>query len=244
MGLALGDSPSSQVDPIQRFQLNSSSPLATLEYGHEAAGYPWFDVESVSGKVQIEVKYSEEFSGLNTNFSDGPFAFAGGLSNTFRVETFEVTDASPFQAYLIQGGQRWQSIRLLTNGSVTFSSVGFHASIPVVDIENLPGTFNASDATLNSIWELGARAASAACVEQGTQKAIWDVGSDGTLVRGMRAANSIKGAYFEDYTLEFDAQIERAGFGWVVVSVFLGNSERKLMAVRHTLSLLLPKESS
>ncbi|KAE9363347.1 glycoside hydrolase family 78 protein [Stipitochalara longipes BDJ] len=220
VGLELSTAPLSQVGPVESFQLNALTPLATLDYGNEVAGYPWFDVESVSGKVQVEVKYSEEFSGLNTNFSDGPFSFAVGLSNTYRVETFEVTESGPFQAYLIQGGQRWQSIRLLTNGSITFSSVGFESSIPVVDVGNLPGTFNSSDATLNSIWKLGARAASAACVEQGSQKTIWDVDSDGALVRGMRAANSIQGAYFEDYTLEFDARIERAGFGWVVAYPF------------------------
>jgi hypothetical protein len=75
-----------------------------------------------------------------------------------------------------------------------------------------------SDATLNSIRKLGARAASAACIEQGTQKAIWEVGSDGAIVRGMRPGDSIEGAYFEDYTLDFDAKIERAGLGWAVVS--------------------------
>ncbi|PMD47005.1 glycoside hydrolase family 78 protein [Hyaloscypha variabilis F] len=205
VGLALGSTPSSQVELIQKFQLTPSTPLATLDYGHEVAGYPWFNVESVSGKVQIEVKYSEEFSGLNNNFSDGPFSFAVGLANTYRVETFEVTETGSFQAYLIQGGQRWQSIRLLTSGIITFSSIGV--------------------AALNDIWKLGARAASAACVEQGTQKAIWDVGSDGTLVRGMRAANSIQGAFFEDYTLEFDAKIERAGFGWAVAHPFTSPTE-------------------
>ena len=46
------------------------------------------EVESVSVKVQIEVKYSEEFAGLNADFSDGPLVYAAGLSNTYRVETF------------------------------------------------------------------------------------------------------------------------------------------------------------
>ncbi len=64
--------------------------MATLDYGHEVAGVPIFEVDSVSGKVQIEVKFSEEFAGLDAVYSDGPFPFATALSNTYRVETFEI----------------------------------------------------------------------------------------------------------------------------------------------------------
>jgi hypothetical protein len=110
-----------------------------LDYGAEVAGYPTFDVLSISGNVQLEVKYAEAFQALSTNFSDGPYPFAFGLSNTYRVETFEVTSPGTFEAFLLQGGQRWQSIRLLTPGSIEFSSVGFKPSVPVVDIGSLPG---------------------------------------------------------------------------------------------------------
>ncbi|KAF2021682.1 glycoside hydrolase family 78 protein [Aaosphaeria arxii CBS 175.79] len=216
IGVAVGNEPTSQVGCVAKFQLTPSSPVATLDYGSEVAGYPVFNVHAVSGKVQIEVKYTEEFRGLNSNYSDGPFTFSIGLSNTYRVETFEVTETGPLQAYLLQGGQRWQSIRLLTSGSITFSSVGFEASIPKSDIDNLPGSFESDDNNLNHIWSLGAKSVAVACLEKGTQKAIWDVGKDGAFVRGMRAGLSDQGAFLKDYTLEFEAKIERAGLGWAI----------------------------
>ncbi|RDW64620.1 hypothetical protein BP6252_10271 [Coleophoma cylindrospora] len=204
------------VNPFQKFQITASVPVATIDYGSEVAGYPYFNVESVSGKVQIEVKYSEQFDGLSSNFSDGPFPIQVALSNTYRVETFEITSPGEFQAYLLQGGQRWQSIRLLTDGTVTFSAVGFKASVQKLDINNLPGSFQSDDDNLNEIWKLGARAASMACVEKGSQKAIWDVSDDGAFVRGMRAGISFQGAFFKDYTLEFTTKIERGGIGWAI----------------------------
>ena len=189
-----------------------------MDYGGEVAGYPTFDVLSLSRKVQIEVKYAEAFQALFSNFSDGPYPFATGLSNTYRVETFEVTTTGQFEAFLLQGGQRWQSIRLLSPGSIAFSYVGFKASVPVVDVDNLPGKFECDDEELNAIWMLGAKAASLSCLEQGTQRETWQVNKSGTFIRGMRSGVSAEGAFLKDYTLEFDARIERGGIGWAVVS--------------------------
>lgn len=197
--------------------MTPSTPIATLDYGSEVAGYPFFIASSVTGNVQIEIKYSEEFNGLLANFSDGPLPFNIGLSNSYRVETFQVTESGYFEAFLLQGGQRWQSIRLLTQGTIHFSSVGFIPSVSISDIDHTPGQFKCDDEALNKIWRLGARASAMSCVEQSSQKAMWQVNSTGTSVRGMRSGISARGAFLQDYTLEFDARIERGGIGWVVV---------------------------
>jgi hypothetical protein len=86
-----------------------------------------------------------------------------------------------------------------------------------VDINQLPGNFDCDNENLNEIWKLGARAASLACFEQGSQKTIWEVDDNGAFIRGMRSGLSARGAFWEDYTLEFDARIERGGIGWTVV---------------------------
>ncbi|KAK3941045.1 glycoside hydrolase family 78 protein [Diplogelasinospora grovesii] len=217
VSVALSTQPSTAGHSITRFQLNASFPVATLDYGYEVAGFPFFDVKSVSGTVQIEVKYAEEFAALNSNFSDGPFPYAVSLANTYRVETYEIDCAGTTQAFLLQGGQRWQSIRLLTGDSIAFSSAGIVPTTPVMDIEDLPGSFTSDDDDLNDIWKLGARAASVACVEEESQTTMWEVdATNGTFVRGMRAGITTKGAFFSDYTLEFDAYIETGGIGWVV----------------------------
>ncbi|KAH8645996.1 glycoside hydrolase family 78 protein [Tricladium varicosporioides] len=217
-GIALGKELSSNTAQVGSFQLQltPSTPVATLDYGNEVAGYPFFNVVSVTGSVQIEIKYSEEFNGLLSNFSDGPIPFNIGLSNSYRVETFQVTKSGRFDEFLLQGGQRWQSIRLLTQGTIQFSSIGFVPSVSNVDISQVPGQFSCDDDRLNNIWRLGAKAASMSCFDQGSQKAIWQVNSTGTFLQGMRSGLSAKGASLKDYTLEFDAYIKRGGIGWVV----------------------------
>lgn len=154
VGLALGSGPSVCGEGYGEFHLNQSVRVATLDYGFEVAGYPFFHVVSVTGTVQIEVKYSEEASGLKHDFSDGPFPFAIALANTYRVETFEITEPGRIDAFLLQGGQRWQSIKLITDGDVSFSLVGFVPSIPVVEIDYLPGRFTTDDDNLNEIWKV------------------------------------------------------------------------------------------
>ncbi|KEY72227.1 hypothetical protein S7711_00226 [Stachybotrys chartarum IBT 7711] len=217
VGLALGSQHSVCGSVFESFRLNQSFPLATLDYGHEVAGYPFFEVESVHGHVQVEVKYSEEAIGLNHNFSDGPFPYAVALANTYRVETYEITEPGRIDAFLLQGGQRWQSIRLLTDGEVVFTAVGFVPSIPVVDMDDLPGTFTSDNEMLNDIWKLGARAAVASCVESGTQKTMWEIDEEnGAFIRGMRAGTTPNGTFFENYTLEFDTKIQSGGIGWTV----------------------------
>ncbi|PVH75166.1 glycoside hydrolase family 78 protein [Cadophora sp. DSE1049] len=214
--LALGTVPQLPANPPESFQLSVERSTATLDYGYETAGYPLFEVSSFSGKVQIEVKYSEAFNDLAQPFSDGPYPYAVTLSNTYRVETFEITKAGLLEPYLLQGGQRWQSIRLLTNGTVTFSNVGFRGTIPATETSSRGGSFNSDNELLNEVWKLGAVAAGAACVEEGTQKAMWNVSSDGAFVRGMRPAISANGTALEAYTLQFDMKIERGGMGWAV----------------------------
>lgn len=73
--------------------------MVTIDYGLEVAGLPIFNVESFTGKVQVEVKYSEEFAGLESIYADGPFPFNTALSNSYRVETFEITSRGRFHPF-------------------------------------------------------------------------------------------------------------------------------------------------
>jgi hypothetical protein len=218
-GLGLGNNPKMQTSPFDLFTLTPVASLVTLEYGSYSAGYPFFEVSSVDGPVQIEVKYSEQYDGLLQPWSDGPYAFAQGLSNTFRVETFNITAPGTVSSFLLQGGQKWQSIRLITGQSVSFSNVGFKATIETTAADDLPGKFNCSDEALNEIWNLGAKAATAACLDQGTQGPVWEIDpANGAYVRSTRPAQSVEGAAFANYTVEFETSIDRGGSGWAVVS--------------------------
>ncbi|KAK8076105.1 alpha-L-rhamnosidase A [Apiospora phragmitis] len=215
-GVSVGDALSAKTSPLPGggFTLNSTAPLATLDYGTEVAGNPFFSVSAVEPEsVQIEVRYSEAYSPLAHPFSDGPYTFAVSLANGFRVETFNVSSSSgDIKSPLVQGGQRWQSIRLLlptdaeeegSAASVSFDRVGFQATVDPYDVTDLPAAFQCDDEELNAIWGLGAAAAATACVEKGTQPAVWEVDPDkGVLLRSQKPA--------------FDAIIERGGIWWTV----------------------------
>lgn len=199
------------------FTLDVDHPVATLDYGIERAGYPFFTVDVVQ-PAQIEVKYSEPFIGLSQPWADGPYTFVTGLSSSFRVETYNITKSGRFSGPLIQGGQRWQSIRLLSEGTVTFEQVGFDATVETTEVTEFPGQFECDDDDLNAIWKLGVAAASTACVEEGSQKATWEIDTvNGAYIRSQRPAQAISGAFFSNYTMSFETLIERGGVWWSVV---------------------------
>lgn len=165
----------------------------------------------------IHCRYTEDLGNIDLPFSDGPFAFGQGLTNAYRVETFEVTSACQLESYLAQGGQRWQTIRLLTSGSVTFSRVGFKATIDKLDYNRLPGQFASSNPLYDEIWKLGARAAGASCFAAGAYKTIWDTTLDnGILARGSRPGFTTEANDFTNYNLTFSAKIQRGGLGWAM----------------------------
>jgi len=55
-GIALGSTTQEKTQHFAAFTLNSKSPVATLDYGYEVAGYPFFSIASLTGKVQIETR--------------------------------------------------------------------------------------------------------------------------------------------------------------------------------------------
>ncbi|KAG7382477.1 hypothetical protein PHYPSEUDO_004812 [Phytophthora pseudosyringae] len=221
--LAVGTTPAIGSDAYSSgFTLTAEKPIATLDYGFEVAGLPYFVVSTVSnGPVDVEVKYAEQFPVLSTNFSDGPSQYATAVANSRRVETHRFTQdevGATVTSMLSQPGHRWQTLRLLSGSSVTFEAVGLQASIEVIDdLSTLPGKFSSSNAKYNEIWELGARAVSAACLDAGSQVSSWSSSEEnGTFVPGSRPGVSYKSWNLSDYTLEFETQIVRGGVGFNV----------------------------
>lgn len=225
--LALGSEPIIPTDAFAAFELSASQPMATIDYGYEVAGFPFFTVKDLpAGSVQVEVKYSEPFSALTRDTSDGPFSVSTALSNTHRVETYELTAAGEtISAPMNQAGQRWQTIRLIAGDSVSFEAVGFNATIDVLDtFESLPGRFVSSNEKLNKIWDLGPRSLSAACLNNGSQATTWRVDSEnGTYVPGSRSGITYRTWNLTSYTLEYETKILRAGTGLTLGYDLSGN---------------------
>ncbi|KAB8204428.1 Six-hairpin glycosidase-like protein [Aspergillus parasiticus] len=217
---AVGNAPQEtslvQASPNGPFILSPSSPVLTLDYGEDVAGIPYFQVESGSG--QIAVKYSEPFDGLNSPYSDGLWDFVNDLMNTFRTETFNITGPGRVQASLLQGGQRWQSVTLLTNNTIAFSKIGFLPTVELNPVESLPGKFRSSNSNYSDIWDLGARVVQVACFDAGSQPASWNVTTDGALIPGQQPALCPHGFGQSNYSLSFMTKIVRGGVGWRVLS--------------------------
>lgn len=198
--------------------LTPSNPLIVLDYETEVAGFPFLNVSASSGMVQVEVKYTEMYSGLLQPYSDGPWTYSNGLSNTFRVETFNITAPGYMESFFVQGGQRWQTVRLITNGSVTFNHVGFRLTSSNLDADALPGQLKTGDEVKDRVFNLGGRVVQAACIDAGNAPSTWEITEDGALIRGQATAQSSLGLGSANYTLEFDVKIVRGGAGWRLAS--------------------------
>lgn len=107
--------------------------------------------------------------------------------------------------------------------------------------DELPGAFESIEGTLNEVWRLGAVAASTACVDEGSQGAVWEVDSDnlkGILVRSTKPSITFGATEFSDYTLGFETNIARAGIWWSVASA------ERTMAIQLMLVSDLPDETT
>ncbi|KAJ5274082.1 hypothetical protein N7478_009207 [Penicillium angulare] len=200
----------------ERITLNSTHPVLTLDYGAEVGGFPYLQTESPDQAVQIELKYSEPFGGLQLPYGDGPWLFVNGLANSFRTETFNITKAGKTEALLLQGGLRWQSITVLGQSSLTINDIGLRPSVIIKETDSLPGSFSTSNSSYQDVWDLGARAVQAACYDAGSQPSTWQITEDGAFIQGQYPAVSAQGDGFSNYTLEFQTKITTGGTGWRV----------------------------
>lgn len=200
--------------------LSSTNPVLTLDYGTEVAGFPFITTSNVKTPVQIEVKYSESYVGLENVNGDGPWTFSNGLANSWRVETFNVSKAGHLESYFVQGGQRWQTIRLLTKGSITLERVGMRATSQQEPVDQLPGHMTTDNQIYNKIFDLGGRVVQVACVDAGNAPATWDITDEGAYIRGQTSAQSAQGVLIgaANYTLTFKTKILRGGTGWRIAS--------------------------
>ncbi|KAJ5128311.1 hypothetical protein N7448_002029 [Penicillium atrosanguineum] len=209
------------IDGLQSYDrssvtLDEHNSVLTLDYTTEVGGWPWVELESPSSPVQIQLKYSEPFDGLELPQGDGPWLYCNGLMNSFRTETFNITDSGTTQSFFLQGGLRWQSITLIGNTPITIRNIGIKPSVTISDPATLPGSFSTSNDMYEQVWSLGARAVEAACVDAGSQPSTWEISDEGALIRGQYPAVSALASSFANYTLEFSTKITAGGTGWRV----------------------------
>ncbi|KAH7129839.1 catalytic activity: RhaA is able to hydrolyze alpha-1 [Dactylonectria estremocensis] len=206
------DSSSESRTPSMVF--NHVNDIYTIDYGRVVAGKPRFIITSVTDFAQIEVRYSEAYIGLENSQGDGPFAFSNGLSATFRVETFNVTENGQFDGFFIQGSQRWQSIRLVRGTGLSIEKAGFVSTIDETPIEATAGYFASSNNSYTDIWNLGPRTERLCCFPPGSQSSTWELSDKGAYIRGQKPASTAHVVNAHNYTLSFETMIDFGGTGW------------------------------
>ena len=199
-------------------------PSVVLDYGREVGGYPVFEVVDVSGTPRLEAAYSEALPWLLPD-GDGPapgtpdtndaavkdISYVGipGGADLNRVERLPVVQGR-HENRLMQGGQRFQAIRLTTPGSVSLRAVGVLPAfyLPTRRRAN-EGRFTASDRRLGRYWHMGRRTLELSSVPVGAIKPIWDVTPQGLRVRGNTYSGYQAGVKWTDYTATVEFEIAR-----------------------------------
>ncbi|MBR8040250.1 hypothetical protein KDW85_17720 [Burkholderia cenocepacia] len=199
------------------------SPTVTLDYGRVVGGLPVFQVSSVSGRPALQAVYAEAQQYLGANgdgsYPDGAefnvsFVGNGGAVSLSRVNTYRPSGPGLIVSRLVQGGERFQVIRLTQPGSVTLSRVGIRPLVPTP--QKRAGYFASSDPALDEIWDLGARTVELGTVPARSLPSTWTVTPQGLVVRDSTFSIYQAGTKWAGYTAEFDVQVLENEAGWMV----------------------------
>jgi alpha-L-rhamnosidase len=192
-----------------------TAPQVILDYGHDVAGLPVFDVAAVSGTPKLQAIYSESQQYLLPE-GDGAPSFPNAPGDPSRVDTYAVSGPGLIINRLIQGGERFQAITLTAPGSVTLNRVGIRAKFFLPQPTANRGFFRSSDSQLNEIWDLGAYTLRLCQVPARSVPPFWTVTATGLDVTYSPVALYQGGGPWADYTSVFDSQVIANEAAWVV----------------------------
>lgn len=131
-----------------------------------------------------------------------------------RRNSFNLTECGKTQSFFIQGGQRWQNVRLLTNTTIVFNSIA-----PLGGPSDILGKSSALNSAYDKLFNLGGQASHVSCIDAGSAPSTWELTPDGALVRGETAVQSAKKALRSATTPSHSrARSFVVGTGWRVAS--------------------------
>jgi len=158
--------------------LTGPAPSILLAYGQDVGGLPYFQVSAASGLPSLRAAYSEaeQFAGPD---GDGGPGFPHLGTDLLRHDDHLVLAPGTIDESVVQGGERFQYLTLLSPGSVTLSGVGIKFTAYRATPDKYQGWFLSSDDELNRIWYAGAYTAQldmapAGSPDGGPQPTIYD----------------------------------------------------------------------
>lgn len=140
--------------------------------------------------------------------------------DTYRVNRYSVTEPGRIENRLIQGAFRYQKLNLSSPGVLKLRGVGVTSKTDNTPLTDLPGSFNSSDATLNTIWAAGARTVQMTEIEAGSTPDFWKVTSEGAVVDSLapQVLGSAEAAQLTNYNIDFKVKPVVGGFGFIVLA--------------------------
>ena len=139
--------------------------------------------------------------------------------DTYRVNRYNITEPGQIRNRLIQGAFRYQKLNLSSPGVLKLRGVGVTSKTDKTPLTELPGSFNSSDARLNTIWAAGAHTIQMTEIEAGSTPEFWEVTPEGAIVDGLapQVLGSATAAQLTNYNLEFKVKPIVGGFGFLVL---------------------------
>ncbi|USP80422.1 hypothetical protein yc1106_07696 [Curvularia clavata] len=202
--------------------LSAVTAVEILDYGVNVEKFPTFEVVSVSGDVSgFEIRYSETRDVLEAiPGGDGPVAFVAAM-DTYRVNIYsDIAGPTRHENRLIQGGFRYQELRLTTAGKIVLNRIGVRPMISNIPVTSLPGSFDCSDKSITQIWRTGARTIQLNQIPANSIPPFWNITPEGSYVSS-QAPQSRYGPAFTSlsmYEMWFDVKPIIGGFSFSVLA--------------------------
>jgi alpha-L-rhamnosidase len=189
-------------------------PTIVVDYGKDVGGIPYFVVHSESESPVLRASYSEGLNYLGPEGDNSPsLSDAGDLS---RVDNLTISSPGELSTDLIQGGERYERISLVSPGTVTFSSIGIRFTAVRATAKDYRGWFDSSSSQLDRIWFDGAYTLQLDELPANAVPGPWNV-INGVLNGNGGGAGLLRmGSTWSNYTMSFDFQSTEKEVGWLV----------------------------
>ena len=189
-------------------------PTIVVDYGKDVGGVPYFVVRSASKSPVMRATFSEGLNYLGREGDNSPSLSDAG--DSARADNLIVSSPGELSTDLIQGGERYERIFLISPGTVTLSSIGIRFTAVRATANDYKGWFDSSSNQLNRIWYDGAYTLQLDELPADAVPGPWNV-INGVLNGTSGSSGLIRsGTGWTNYTMSFDAQPTGREVGWLV----------------------------
>jgi alpha-L-rhamnosidase len=189
-------------------------PTIVVDYGKDVSGVPYFVVRSESKSPVLRSSYSEGLNYLGPQGDNSPSLSNAGDSS--RADNLIVSSPGKLSTDLIQGGERYERISLISPGTVTLSSIGIRFTAVRATVKDYKGWFDSSSRQLNRIWFDGAYTMQLDELPTDAVPGPWNIINGVLNGNGGGVGLLRNGTSWTNYTMSFDSQSLGQGAAWLV----------------------------